>query len=176
LSIFKILLDLFFGQIPLCGELDTRPLLFRLHYFYYAIFLFIFTLFTASFTSLLTRPIEKYRLVRTTFWTRKLKTVRPDENEIIDAFELNISVIYDFPEISNSDMNVNDSSNTILLLESNKKNIFEKIYNFLFASQTVEFHSLNQTKIEIFILNLNLILILSISVGIFIFFSIPIHY
>lgn len=173
LSILKILIDLYFGNDPLCGTLDTRPLIFRLHYFYYAIILFSFTLLITIFTSLVTKPLEKYRLIRTTFWTRKIKTNRPDENnEITNSFELNVSVINDHPEYIYS---IENNSPNTTLLESSKKNIFKKIFNYCFGIETFRSKSINKTKFELFILNLNLVIVISISVGIFIFFSIPIH-
>ncbi|CAF4636275.1 unnamed protein product [Rotaria socialis] len=61
----------FSQQPPLCGEKDTRFWLVRkVHFMYYALFLFWLTFFTCVIVSLLTEPPTKEQLNQTTFWTR----------------------------------------------------------------------------------------------------------
>ncbi|CAF3856619.1 unnamed protein product [Rotaria magnacalcarata] len=65
----------FSQQPPLCGEKDTRFWLVRkVHFMYYALFLFWLTFFTCVIVSLLTEPPTKEQLNQTTFWTRNSDT------------------------------------------------------------------------------------------------------
>ena len=60
---------------PLCGEEDTRFWIVRkIHFMYYALFLFWLTFITCVLVSLLTKPPTNEQLYRTTFWTRNQKS------------------------------------------------------------------------------------------------------
>jgi sodium/myo-inositol cotransporter 3 len=64
----------FSKQPPLCGEKDTRFwFIRRIHFMYYAMFLFWITFFTCVIVSLCTEPPTKEQLFRTTYWTRNQK-------------------------------------------------------------------------------------------------------
>jgi Na+/proline symporter len=64
----------FSKQPPLCGEEDTRFwFIRRIHFMYYAVFLFWITLLTCVVVSLCTEPSTKEQLFRTTYWTRHEK-------------------------------------------------------------------------------------------------------
>lgn len=65
----------FSKQPPLCGEKDTRFWLIRkVHFMYYALFLFWLTFITCVIVSLCTEPPTKEQLYQTTFWTRNQNT------------------------------------------------------------------------------------------------------
>jgi len=67
---------------PLCmEEADPLPLFLRIHYMYFAAFLFFTTGLVATIVSLCTSPTEAYRLARTTFATRFDETIREDEEK-----------------------------------------------------------------------------------------------
>ncbi|KAF2368769.1 Sodium/solute symporter [Trinorchestia longiramus] len=74
----RMILDFYFGE-PACYEQDFRPFLLRLHYMYFAMLLFWLTVGICFLVSILTPPTERWRLVRTTYWTRYDETVRHDE-------------------------------------------------------------------------------------------------
>ena len=157
--------------------------------------LFCLTGLTMIIISLLTAEIENYRLIRTTYWTKKIKDKRPDESNDLNM-ELNS---YDNKASTIEDEEVSNINKFQMQIETTTSNNFEtkKIKDFLInfccgfensfdkaselSNQKISeekrriesFESLNQTKFERFVLNINLILILSISVGLFIFFSIP---
>jgi sodium/myo-inositol cotransporter 3 len=64
----------FSKQPPLCGEKDNRFwFITKIHFMYYALFLFWLTFFTCVIVSLCTKPPTKEQLYRTTFWTRNQK-------------------------------------------------------------------------------------------------------
>lgn len=64
---------------PECGLEDSRPWLVRLHYMYYAIFLFWTTVAVCAVVSLFTPAPADYLLIRTTFWSRHSDEERDDE-------------------------------------------------------------------------------------------------
>lgn len=65
----------FSQQPPLCGEEDKRFWIVRkIHFMYYALFLFWLTFFTCVIVSLCTEPPTKEQLYRSTFWTRNQKS------------------------------------------------------------------------------------------------------
>ena len=58
--------------------------LFKLHYLYFAIMLFSLTGIVMIIVSLTTKRLESFRLIRTTFWTRKDESSRPDESDYLE--------------------------------------------------------------------------------------------
>ncbi|CAF2356951.1 unnamed protein product [Rotaria sp. Silwood2] len=73
-GLLRMILE-FSQQPPLCGEKDTRFWLIRkVHFMYYALFLFWLTFLTCVIVSLCTEPPTKQQLYRTTFWTRNQKS------------------------------------------------------------------------------------------------------
>ncbi|CAF4618992.1 unnamed protein product [Rotaria sp. Silwood1] len=73
-GLIRMILE-FSQQPPLCGEKDSRFWLIRkVHFMYYALFLFWLTFFTCVIVSLYTEPPTKDQLYRTTFWTRNQKS------------------------------------------------------------------------------------------------------
>jgi sodium/myo-inositol cotransporter 3 len=85
-GLLRMILE-FSKQPPLCGEQDTRFwFIRRIHFMYYAMFLFWITFFTCVIVSLCTEPPTKEQLFRTTYWTRNQKLIVNDVmmNETID--------------------------------------------------------------------------------------------
>jgi len=73
-GLLRMILE-FSKQPPLCGEKDTRFWFIRkVHFMYYALFLFWLTFFTCVIVSLCTEPPTKEQLYRTTYWTRNQKS------------------------------------------------------------------------------------------------------
>ncbi|CAF1327501.1 unnamed protein product [Rotaria sordida] len=73
-GLIRMILE-FSQRPPLCGEQDTRFwLIKKVHFMYYALFLFWLTFFTCVIVSLYTEPPTKEQLYRTTFWTRNQKS------------------------------------------------------------------------------------------------------
>jgi sodium/myo-inositol cotransporter 3 len=69
-GLLRMILE-FSKQPPLCGEIDTRFwFVRRIHFMYYALFLFWLTFITCVIVSLCTEPPTKEQLNQTTFWTR----------------------------------------------------------------------------------------------------------
>ncbi|XP_075676795.1 sodium/myo-inositol cotransporter-like isoform X2 [Dermatophagoides pteronyssinus] len=66
---------------PTCGQFDLRPWIAKVHYMYYAIFVFWITVAFCVIISLCTDPPEDYLLIRTTYWSRFDKRERTDERE-----------------------------------------------------------------------------------------------
>ena len=67
---------------PKCGEEDLRPsVLAKVHYMYFAFLLFFQTVIVMIVVSLLTEPLEDWRIIRTVYSKRYTDTVRPDEIE-----------------------------------------------------------------------------------------------
>lgn len=59
----RLILELVY-KAPSCGQDDNRPniLFLRIHYMYFAVFLSIISLITATVISLITKPPEKFRV------------------------------------------------------------------------------------------------------------------
>jgi Na+/proline symporter len=77
-GLLRMILE-FSKQPPLCGEKDNRFWLIRkVHFMYYAMFLFWVTFFTCVIVSLCTEPPTEEQLNRTTFWTRIQKSDMED--------------------------------------------------------------------------------------------------
>lgn len=155
--------------------------------------------------SLLTNKVELYRLIRTTYWTRKSTDTRPDEDLFLDYKET-VAKSYENKAVTiEEDFKTSSETNKKEQFEihnenlhSNEKSKLKRAY-YLFldlfcgfvsdldrsietqrANETKRrfesFYSLNQTKFEFCILNINLVLILSFAIVLFVFFSIPPQY
>ena len=134
-----------------------------------------------------------YKLIRTTYWTRKISDKRPDETDdyrILDrSDEQNSQTILNEVDLKNLNNSNNENTekrrtrylNTILslvcgfeeLLDDNDEKKLEYQKQSETKRRVENFYSLNQTKSSKIILNINLIIILSIAIGLYIFFSIP---
>lgn len=80
IGITRLILNLVYME-PACGEPDLRPAILKIHYMYFAIFLFWTTVLICTVISLLTEPPKDYLLIRTTYWTRFDEQERFDEKE-----------------------------------------------------------------------------------------------
>jgi len=109
-GIIRMVLD-FSYPAPLCMEEDTRPAIVgEFHYMYFAALLFWLTGITSIIISLITPPDDQYRSIRTTFFTRKSKDIRPDDRkgaeEIPEDFELEaLNKDSNTPIVKNMDLN-----------------------------------------------------------------------
>jgi SSS family transporter len=82
-GLLRMILD-FSKQPPLCGEKDTRFwFIRRIHFMYYAMFLFWITFLTCVIVSLCTEPPTEEQLFRTTYWTRHQQL--QDEQLVMDG-------------------------------------------------------------------------------------------
>nr|XP_054757557.1 sodium/myo-inositol cotransporter 2-like [Lytechinus pictus] len=77
----RLILDFTYPD-PSCWDEDTRPMVVKVHYFYFNMILFTIVFVSVIVISLLTEPLPKYRVIRTTFFTRYQKQKRPDEKEL----------------------------------------------------------------------------------------------
>lgn len=139
-------------------------------------------------------------MIRTTYWTRKNPERRPDELEdakILSSGKDNEAASFekeDF-ELMAKHSNMNRSSDASVTSMSKKQKLIKHLLSLLCGFETVDnkakemrlelqkrielkkrlesFNSLNQKKVEKYILNANLAIILLIATGLFIFFSIP---
>ena len=91
--------------------------------------LFCLTGLTMIIISLLTAEIENYRLIRTTYWTKKIKDKRPDESNDLNM-ELNS---YDNKATTIEDEEVSNINKFQMQIETTTSNNFEtkKIKDFL---------------------------------------------
>ncbi|XP_027227877.2 sodium/mannose cotransporter SLC5A10 isoform X1 [Penaeus vannamei] len=81
-GMFRMSLDFYYGEPP-CNEEDNRPFIVaKVHYMYFATILFWLTVFVAVTVSLLTKAPEKWRLIRTTYFTRYDRRERQDDQEM----------------------------------------------------------------------------------------------
>ncbi|XP_011673080.1 sodium/myo-inositol cotransporter 2 isoform X2 [Strongylocentrotus purpuratus] len=80
-GLIRLILDFIYPD-PSCWDEDTRPMVVKLHYFYFNMILFIIVFASVIIISLMTEPLPKYRVIRTTFFTRYLKLERPDEKQL----------------------------------------------------------------------------------------------
>ena len=78
-GLIRLVLDFVYPE-PNCWEEDTRPdVIAKVHYMYFAMILFFQGVIVMVVVSLLTKPEEPWRLVRTVFSKRFNKTIRPDD-------------------------------------------------------------------------------------------------
>ncbi|XP_033640936.1 sodium/myo-inositol cotransporter-like [Asterias rubens] len=81
IGVIRMILD-FTYRAPPCWEEDTRPAITaRVHYMYFAMILFWITVIVDVVVSLLTRPPDDEKLIRTTWWSRLNRNPRSDEVE-----------------------------------------------------------------------------------------------
>lgn len=156
---------------------------------YFATFLFWLTGLTVVIVSILTKPQEDYRVIRTTFWTYKDKNPRPDdklEETLENQVPKNKSSVY----FTNSQQPL-----AIIVKEKNKATeediiikypLWKKVFlNWICGldenvkkSETNKnkgelLSSVEQTQYEKYILNVNLVIIILVAVSLFIYFSVP---
>lgn len=193
-GVSRMILDFIYIE-PACGEEDKRPMILKdVHYLNFAILLFVVTFFVTIVISLTTKKIEDFRLIRTTYSTRKDNSNRPDETEsetlkdISDNSDLklikspkNQLKIELQPELQVKFVNISRSKKIYRSfisifcgydVKQSEDNI--QLQNSKEKQRRIEsFESLNQTKFERFILNINLCIILTVAVALYVFFSIP---
>eukprot|EP00057_Strongylocentrotus_purpuratus_P030522 XP_781922.3 PREDICTED: sodium/myo-inositol cotransporter [Strongylocentrotus purpuratus] len=76
----RMILDFVYRAPPCWGEPIYRPsIVANMHYMYFALFLFWFTILVNVVVSLLTDPQDPRKLIRTTWWTRLSRVEREDE-------------------------------------------------------------------------------------------------
>lgn len=135
--------------------------------------------------SLCTEKTESYRLIRTTYWTRKLTGSRPDEDGDDSEAEKGVEIeLKDKKEITDAktDKEEVDTSrrakfwklflSLICGIESNKQ--VEELDKAAERKRRQEnVYSLSQTRFERIILNTNLAIILSVASVLFVIFSLP---
>ncbi|XP_068221656.1 sodium/myo-inositol cotransporter-like isoform X2 [Palaemon carinicauda] len=86
-GITRMAFDFYYGE-PHCYEEDNRPFFIRkIHFMYFATLLFWITVIVAVVVTLLTKPLEKWMLIRTTFFTRYDRSKREDDGEMTDWIE-----------------------------------------------------------------------------------------
>ncbi|XP_071537324.1 sodium/glucose cotransporter 4-like [Panulirus ornatus] len=174
LGVIRMFLDFYYGE-PACHEEDTRPIfLQKFHYMYFAVFLFYVFVIIAFIVTMITKPPESWRLIRTTFFTRYDQHNREDDVEIKERCqnELLQDTLQD-PEDH----------------EINQKNVpwYSRICKWLFGfddsekaqkqAQAMNEHiaqltNLHQEPWERYLLNIMLIVIIIISLVLYTFFSI----
>lgn len=180
----RMILDFIYTE-PTCGEEDTRPSIVKdVHYLNFAIFLFFITTIVTVVVSLCTKKLAKHKLIRTTYWTRKMREKRPDE---IDDFT-KADFIHESTDMSRNLIEKQEKLEDTNLSQSKKVyQLFMSVfcgYEEAEEGQTASesrqrmknFFSLEQTRSEKLILNFNLIIILIVAVGLYVFFSIPPQY
>ncbi|KAI2809155.1 Sodium/myo-inositol cotransporter [Blomia tropicalis] len=91
IGITRLVLNLIYLK-PECVEGDTRPTFVKLHYMYFAIFLFWITVIICTVVSLFTEPPKDYLLIRTTYWTRHSVEERIDEKVDMIGIEAKTTV------------------------------------------------------------------------------------
>lgn len=68
-GVIRMILDFVYKE-PSCGEVDQRPQIIRIHYMYFASYLFWQSIIVSLIVSLITKPPSPEKLICTTFWTR----------------------------------------------------------------------------------------------------------
>ncbi|CAF0765506.1 unnamed protein product [Brachionus calyciflorus] len=195
-GLIRMILDFVYHEKP-CGEVDDRPgFVKNFHYLYFAVMLFWITALSMVVISLLTEKSDAYRLIRTTYWTRKIADKRPDESDdyrtLDQSIEQNSEVILNEIELKDEKKkeeqdDKSECVNTFLNFvcgfeEITGESEWMRDQKFLMqkkieSKRRVEnFYSLNQAKKSKILLNVNLVIILLIASGLYIFFSIPPQY
>ncbi|PIK38503.1 putative sodium/myo-inositol cotransporter [Apostichopus japonicus] len=169
-GVIRMVLDFVWRGPPCWGE-DHRPAITaKVHYMYFALILFWITVIVDVVVSLLTKPPEQEKLIRTTWWSRFSSAKRTDEDE----FKAEGIDPPDKQETSNE--------------ESHKESYCHRGYNWFCGYDDTargKFKMLEQrehlrkitslkqsAKAKVF-LNLNLVIILIVSTILYIYFSIP---
>lgn len=172
----RMVLDFIYPE-PTCGKPETRPfILYKVHYMYFAMFLFWLTGFISIVISLMTDPPESFRLIRTTFWTKYSTQDRFDDKENMEmkrAEEL---------KIKKTEENIDEKE-----YPRKEKSKIRKFYDWFcgynatpegeqieeeFYEHLSNIASLKQERYEKVILHILLFIVLSLAVVIFAFFSI----
>jgi hypothetical protein len=155
---------------------------------YFATFLFWLTGLTVVIISLLTRAQDEYRTIRTTYWTYKDKSSRPDdarEETLVEQVTKHSSIYFTNSQQPLAKINTNKNEDIEVEVKV-KRQLWKKILiNWICGlnenetkSETSKINgdlsiSIEQTKFQKYILNVNLVIIICVAIGLFIYFSIP---
>lgn len=180
----RMILDFIYVE-PSCGEEDLRPAIVKdVHYLNFAVILFFITVFVTIIVSMCTKKLDKYRLIRTTYWTRKIREKRPDEIDdftkvdlLANSTDMNQSLIDKQEELESSNISRSKQTCQSFMSVFCGFEVAEQGQKASESKRRMEsFFSLDQTLFEKIILNLNLVIILVIAVALYIFFSVPPQY
>lgn len=146
------------------------------------------------------------KLIRTTYWTRKITDKRPDETDDFRQEKSdNIDQTHALDSMANSEAKINNEPevksdekesnrmldiflNVICGLEAEKVGVSDEEANENTKAAAEKqakqesmrrvqtFYSLNQSKLERYVLNINLVIIIVIAIGLYTFYSIPPEY
>jgi Na+(H+)/acetate symporter ActP len=61
MGVIRMILNVIYRE-PSCGEQDLRPTIIKLHYMYFAIFLFWLSVISGVIISLVTKPTQEFRV------------------------------------------------------------------------------------------------------------------
>lgn len=165
---------------PECGIEDSRPWIVRLHYLYFAIFLFWMTVAICGVVSYFTAPPDEYLLIRTTFWSR-----HSDEERIDEKIDLKVTSngsmedidIDSFKPRSASTQSKNNTATVLVRFASwfcgikFSKSGSDDVSEERVGAEGPLVSSIEQALWEKIILNIILVIIVSLGVFIFVFFS-----
>lgn len=193
IGVLRMVLNIVYHE-PSCGDLDLRPTILKLHYMYFSIILFWFTIICAVIISLLTKPVEEFRLIRTTYWTRFDDKEREDDKENLETKRSeqtktkSIEIIKTIPnsdQMNGIEMLTKCDSNYEYMNESKNDSQFK---NFLKWFCGVNYKTENEEKVnerlaniasiyqstqEKRILRVFLIIIIIVAISLFTYFSLP---
>ena len=186
LGSLRMIID-FTNMAPPCGQTDTRPFIVKdFHYMYFAMSLFFLVGAVAIVISARTEQLPQYRIIRTTFWTRKVPDKRPDEldrykalsdpitNVEIEAYKLKEQD--EVKQIKESSFFISAVGSVFGLTDLGDEEKEQSQQREEAQRRADTFESLNQTRWEKVVLNINLVFICLSSAVLYILFSLPDEY
>ncbi|CAG2163141.1 unnamed protein product [Oppiella nova] len=179
-GIIRLILNLIYRE-PVCGELDSRPNILKLHYMYFAIIVFWLTIFSAVIISFITKKTEEFRLIRTTYWTRFDERERSDEMENMRQIECQNINTENNSQTNGTLMTLSADYDIKAAKESQMKNFFQWFCGINYKKQNTRqvnenlanISSIHQTKNQKRILTSCVIVVITVAVTLFIYFSLP---
>ncbi|XP_015785623.1 sodium/myo-inositol cotransporter isoform X2 [Tetranychus urticae] len=199
----RFILDIIYREPP-CGEPDLRPSFIKdIHYMYFALILTIISVITSVFVSLITKPTENFRLIRTTYWTRFDESIRDDEVKPVPAKTMELTDMDWHEEDDKCDVDLEEGEEADdVMIKDKKVSLCKKFFIWFCGYEDTEqstskskdpegvglkssvadafeshsgVASLRQTLTQKIILRTTLALIVVLSVFLFTYFSLPFH-
>ncbi|XP_045592204.1 sodium/mannose cotransporter SLC5A10 [Procambarus clarkii] len=170
----RMALDFYYGE-PVCHEEDYRPVIIqKFHFMYFATLLFWLTVVISIIISMITKPPESWRVIRTTFITRHDLAEREDEMELKE--KARNGLLHDKPQDIDDDDEQQDGIpwyrqffNWLLGFDNSEKAQQQEVAMNEHIAQLTNLH---QENWENYLLNIMLVAIIILTLVFYTYFSI----
>ncbi|XP_053208659.1 sodium/myo-inositol cotransporter-like isoform X2 [Panonychus citri] len=146
----RFVLDIVYRE-PACGEPDIRPFLVKnIHYMYFASILAITSVICAVIISLITKPAEDFRLIRTTYWSRFDETIRDDEMKSVPLKTIKLTDLdWRVDDGKCCEIDLDDEDADVVMIAKKKVSLCKSFYLWFCGYEDTEEVTSNQSNDQI---------------------------